>query len=75
MEAKRRETLDACSDPFLSEVYFSGIAAEMPVYSNLFADAVEAIEKYGALKGGWLAFKGICRCHPFSKHDIYDPVP
>ncbi len=28
--------------------------------------AVEAIEKYGALKGGWLAFKRICRCHPFS---------
>lgn len=37
--------------------------------------AVEAIEKYGALKGGWLAFKRICRCHPFSKHDVYDPVP
>ena len=37
--------------------------------------AVEAIEKYGALKGGWLAFKRICRCHPFSRHDIYDPVP
>ena len=29
--------------------------------------AIEAIEKYGALKGGWLAFKRICRCHPFSK--------
>ena len=39
------------------------------------AYAVEAIEKYGAAKGGWLAFKRICRCHPFSKHDYYDPVP
>ena len=29
--------------------------------------ALEAIEKYGALKGGWLAFKRICRCHPFHK--------
>lgn len=37
--------------------------------------AIEAIEKYGALKGGWLAVKRICRCHPFSKHDHYDPVP
>ena len=37
--------------------------------------AMEAIEKYGALKGGWLAVKRICRCHPFSKHDPYDPVP
>ena len=39
--------------------------------------AVEAIEKYGALKGGWLAFKRICRCPPFHGPDcdIYDPVP
>ena len=39
------------------------------------AYAYEAITKYGALKGGWLAFKRLCRCHPFSKHDHYDPVP
>ena len=39
------------------------------------AYAMEAIEKYGALKGGWLAFKRLCRCHPFSKHDYFDPVP
>ncbi len=39
--------------------------------------ALEAIEKYGALKGGWLAFRRICRCHPFYKgeHQFYDPVP
>ena len=38
--------------------------------------ALQAIEKYGALKGGWLAIKRICRCHPFHKgHDFYDPVP
>ena len=37
--------------------------------------AVEAIEKYGALKGGWLAFRRIMRCHPFSKRDRFDPVP
>ena len=39
------------------------------------AYAIEAIEKYGVLKGGWLAFKRLMRCHPFSKHDYYDPVP
>ncbi|MBE6977779.1 MAG: membrane protein insertion efficiency factor YidD [Ruminococcaceae bacterium] len=39
------------------------------------AYAYQAITKYGALKGGWLAFKRLCRCHPFSKHDHYDPVP
>ena len=39
------------------------------------AYAYEAINKYGAIKGGWLAFKRLCRCHPFSKHEWYDPVP
>ena len=37
--------------------------------------AKEAIEKYGAAKGSWLAVKRLSRCHPFSKHDMYDPVP
>ena len=37
--------------------------------------ALQALEKYGALKGGWLAFKRIMRCHPFSKRGPYDPVP
>jgi putative membrane protein insertion efficiency factor len=39
------------------------------------AYAYEAINKYGALKGGWLAIKRLCRCHPFYKGDSYDPVP
>ena len=38
------------------------------------AYAVEAIEKYGACKGGWLALKRLCRCHPFHPGG-YDPVP
>ena len=37
--------------------------------------AIEAITKYGALKGGWLTFKRLMRCHPFSKHPYFDPVP
>ena len=36
--------------------------------------AIEAIEKYGAIKGGMLAFWRILRCNPFSKGGI-DPVP
>lgn len=35
---------------------------------------LEAIEKYGALKGGALAVCRILRCNPFSKGG-YDPVP
>ncbi len=37
--------------------------------------ALEAIEKYGAVKGGYLALRRILRCHPFYKGDPYDPVP
>ena len=41
------------------------------------AYAMEAIEKYGAAKGGWLTLKRLSRCHPFHRgeHDFYDPVP
>ena len=39
------------------------------------AYALEAIRKYGAAKGGLLAFKRILRCNPFYKGDSYDPVP
>ena len=44
-------------------------------YPTCSAYAYQAIKKYGALKGGWLAFKRFMRCHPFSRHDTYDPVP
>ena len=37
--------------------------------------AYEAINKYGAIKGGWLALRRLLRCHPFYKGDIIDPVP
>ena len=35
---------------------------------------IEAIEKYGAVKGGALTVWRILRCNPFSKGG-YDPVP
>ena len=39
------------------------------------AYALEAIEKYGACKGGYLAFRRLLRCNPLYKGDPYDPVP
>lgn len=36
--------------------------------------AIKAIEKYGAIKGTYLAVKRVLRCHPFAKGG-YDPVP
>lgn len=35
---------------------------------------VEAIQKYGPFKGGWLTVKRIGRCNPWGGHG-HDPVP
>jgi len=43
-------------------------------YPSCSSYSIEAIEKYGAVKGGWLATKRIGRCHPFHAGG-YDPVP
>ena len=39
--------------------------------------ALEAVEKYGAVRGGWLALRRVLRCHPFHRQKSieYDPVP
>lgn len=43
----------------------------IPTCSNY---GIEAIEKYGSIKGTFLTIKRIIKCNPFSKMK-YDPVP
>ncbi len=38
------------------------------------AYALEALEKHGGMKGGWLAARRIARCHPWGGSGI-DNVP
>ena len=39
--------------------------------------ALEAVEKYGVFRGGWLALRRLARCHPFHRQKSveYDPDP
>ena len=48
-------------------------STKCPYYPSCSAYGLEAIEKYGAFKGGMMAAWRICRCNPLSKGG-YDPV-
>ena len=57
---------------FISPIFhFFGI--ECKYYPTCSQYALEAIEKYGLLKGSFLAGKRILKCNPFSKGG-YDPL-
>ena len=43
-------------------------------YPTCSSYSLEAVERFGVIRGGWLAIKRIIRCHPWTDSD-YDPVP
>ncbi len=57
---------------FLSPMLGQSKCRYSPTCSNY---AIEAIREWGAIRGGWLGLKRISRCHPYSKHNHFDPVP
>ena len=63
---------------FLIKVYQKTISpykwTKCPYYPTCSCYGLEAVQKYGAIKGGGLAVWRILRCNPFSKGG-YDPVP
>ena len=43
-------------------------------YPSCSSYAIEAVEVHGAARGGWLAVRRVCRCHPWHPGGV-DPVP
>lgn len=50
---------------------FPGSCRFQPTCSSY---ALTSVERFGVMRGGWLAIKRIGRCHPFNEGG-YDPVP
>lgn len=63
---------------FLINIYRKFISPAKPpccrFYPTCSQYAIEAIEKYGAIKGSFMAIKRILKCHPLHPGG-YDPVP
>jgi uncharacterized protein len=62
----------------LIRVYQLGISPLLGPHCRFYPScsqyAREAIERHGALRGGWLALRRILRCHPWQPGGV-DPVP
>lgn len=63
---------------FLIDLYRKYISPRKPpccrFYPTCSQYAITAIEKYGAIKGTFMAIRRVLRCHPFNPGG-YDPVP
>jgi putative membrane protein insertion efficiency factor len=66
--------------PLLGAIRFyqRGVSPLLPpacrFYPSCSEYALQAVERYGTPRGGWLAVRRLLRCHPLCKGG-YDPVP
>lgn len=59
---------------FYKRILSPMLPAACRFYPTCSVYAIEAVEKHGALRGGWLAIKRIGKCHPFHPGGV-DLVP
>ncbi len=63
---------------FLIRIYQNTLSPLLPLSCRFTPTCsqygIEAIQKHGVLKGGYLTMKRLLRCHPWGKHG-HDPVP
>jgi len=64
----------------LIRIYQATLSPILPFNSCRFIPScsdytLEAVEKHGVLRGGYLGMRRLLRCHPFHKYAGYDPVP
>jgi putative membrane protein insertion efficiency factor len=57
----------------LLRAYKWAIAPTLPAACRYVPTCSEAVERYGAMRGGWMALGRLLRCHPFAASG-YDPV-
>ena len=50
------------------------LPASCRYYPSCSTYAIEALQRHGALRGGWLTLRRLVRCNPF-RPGGYDPVP